>query len=62
MVFSLFFFRFFINNSIILLFLVLEYLHERGIVHTDIKLDNLLLDENYQIKISDFGYGVSNVN
>ena len=33
----------------------LIYLFKKSILHRDIKPDNLLLDENYNIKISDFG-------
>jgi meiosis-specific serine/threonine-protein kinase MEK1 len=36
----------------------LLYLHNRGIIHRDLKLSNLLLCENYTtIKICDFGLG-----
>ena len=32
-----------------------NYLHSKGVIHRDIKTDNILLDENNNIKISDFG-------
>jgi len=32
----------------------LEYLHSQGVYHLDIKLDNLLVGEDYQLKIADF--------
>lgn len=32
----------------------IEYLHSKGIAHLDIKLENLLLDKNYTLKIADF--------
>lgn len=34
---------------------VLEYMHRKGYSHQDIKLENILLDEDYCVKISDFG-------
>lgn len=33
----------------------LEYMHGQGYLHRDIKPDNILLDENYNPKLSDFG-------
>jgi len=31
-----------------------SYLHSNNVAHLDLKLENLLLDENYQLKIADF--------
>jgi len=34
----------------------LEHIHKNQIAHRDIKLENILLDHEYSIKIADFGY------
>lgn len=34
----------------------IEYMHSNGFAHRDIKLDNVVLDEDYNAKLIDFGF------
>lgn len=36
----------------------IKYLHNLGIAHCDIKLENILLDDNYNPKICDFNFAI----
>jgi serine/threonine protein kinase len=40
----------------------LEYLHHRGFLHRDIKPENIMLNENWQAKIGDFGAAIEEEN
>ena len=34
----------------------MQYIHRNGFAHRDLKCENLLIDKNYNLKISDFGF------
>ncbi|XP_033735047.1 testis-specific serine/threonine-protein kinase 3-like [Pecten maximus] len=38
-----------------------EYLHSKAIAHRDLKLENILLDSNYSVKIGDLGFVKDNL-
>ena len=42
------------------IFDAMNYLHKHGMAHRDIKLENILIKKNYEIKIIDFGFGMYN--
>ena len=42
------------------IFEAMNYIHKRNMAHRDIKLENILMTKNYEIKIIDFGFGMYN--
>ncbi|CAD8126034.1 unnamed protein product [Paramecium sonneborni] len=46
-----------IKYVILQLTATIQYIHKLGYVHRDIKLENILMDKQMEIKICDFGFG-----
>ena len=49
-----------IKNFFIQIFSAMSYIHKNHMAHRDIKLENILIDKNQQIKRIDFGFGMYN--
>lgn len=36
--------------------LAIKYIHDRNLIHRDLKPENILFDEEFKVKLCDFGW------
>ena len=54
--------EFFCKNIAYSFVQALSILHKDNIVHRDLKLANILINDNYELKLADFGFSKDNDN
>ena len=49
---------FFVKNTIKNIMLGVKYIHKKKVIHNDLKLENIIVETNGNIKIIDFGISI----
>jgi serine/threonine protein kinase len=39
-----------------------EYIHKQGVVHRDLKLENILVDDDFDFHLADFGFATMGID